>query len=383
MRFSVAAMTLAASGSAAASGIDHVENNAVMDEKRASSYRQQQLLLQAQAMGDSFRNHGVGLFTHGFVAKHALKNGDKKPCVPQVTSPSTFESDFLGVLSCGLREYCVENDASSLGGYCEPIQGSRSLQTGDCIYWNPIDSCVSSGLEFCDEPQAGYSCDCGGVMVDPANSLDSSGDVSCLLPSYCEADEGGETGFAPCPDTCWTVQSESTFAPNDLGNRDYEVVVCTEFSSPYIQTFCRVEISSVEEGVVQRSCRMSLDGEYCTSCSIGTFEGTPQENPDFFDSWDCTNIGLGTSPDPDLGAFASRFTVQPPLFSENADCDRTNTTATTSAPSVGGTPVSSTTAPFPPEATTPAPSPDSSAPSHSGLWMATGAAVSMWFSTAW
>ncbi|KAL3910633.1 MAG: hypothetical protein SGILL_007617, partial [Bacillariaceae sp.] len=386
-----AAVTLAASSStavSASSGDEHLvgsSNAAVIDDQqKASSFRQRQVLLKAQAMGDNSNNFRGGRFTHGFAAKyHNLRNGEKRMCVPAKQASSTSEGDFLGVLSCGPREYCAENDASSLGGYCEPKPTTRSLQYGNCIYWTPIDSCVSSDADFCEE--AAYACDCAGVTVDPANSTLSYGEIACAVPLYCEADEAGDMGFAPCPNTCWDVELETVFSPNELGLRDYSEVTCTVFSSPYSQTFCRGESDMVVEGVAQLACNMSLDGEFCTSCSVGDFVGTPQTNPNFFDAWNCTNLGLGASPAPELGEFASRFSVQPPLFSASANCSRTDAPVPTDAPSAAGTPATTTlapVAPVPTETMTPAPSPASSASLRTVSLMAMSAAVGTWLTSA-
>jgi hypothetical protein len=124
-----------------------------------------------------------------------------------------------------------------------------------------------------------------------------------------------------------------------------------KFTEPYTQTFCQGYSKTItDDGMVaETSCNISLDGVYCDSCSVATFEGTPQDNPFYFDAWNCTNIGLGASPKD--GTFASRFEVDAPLLKGDPDCSKTDpprpvevkptTSSPSSAPTFGDlTPVS-------------------------------------------
>jgi hypothetical protein len=314
MRFSGISLmgTLATCGSAAAAS-DDLDTIPINQNERD--------VLQSFVTGDGIVENAM---TKGAQAQlqrirriNLLKNGHAPvACVPPNAFATQDTQDWVGVLSCGVGEYCVESKASHLGGYCQQqelqqvLQHSRKLQ--NC--WDPAAYCsgIEPYVEYCsDDDRILPTCGCGHF-----NATEGVGFISCHAPNYC-IERRPTTNFAPCDPTCYNTFSNSTFSDSFVST-----TMCVTFTEPYTQTFCRGYSQTFAKNgqVVDTNCNISLDGVYCNSCSVATFQGSPQKNALFFDAWNCTNLGLGASPND--GTFASRFEVDAPLLTGDPDCSK-------------------------------------------------------------
>lgn len=380
MRFSVTSF-LAVAGSAAV--VESSSSNTANDDRDTQQQQQRRAVLQSFLNKNNRKKpllhqqqiHSLQNIHH----MNLLKNGDALvPCVPPTEDAFLDTQELVGVLSCGEDEYCAESDISHLGGFCQPKQlddgmrlpsnngNDRRRQLQYCFDASAYCSGEEQDLEYCEDyGQVLPTCDCGSF-----DGTTGTGFVSCRVPNYC-IEMRPAIGFAPCEPTCYDAIQNT-----DYGVSSKSTVICSIFTEPYTQTLCRgyAQTFDVDTGeVLEKSCNISLDGVYCDSCSVATFEGTPQTNSLYFDTWNCTNIGLSASPTD--GTFASRFLVDAPLLTGDPDCSKTD------APTVAETP---TPTPAPPTAAAGTPEPSSAATTARGFAMpATAAAafmvgVSLW-----
>ncbi|KAG7374187.1 hypothetical protein IV203_013282 [Nitzschia inconspicua] len=326
MRFSVTSF-LAVAGSAAAL---ESSGNTVNDSENIEiiQHEQRRAVLQTFLGGDglSKQNKRKSLlqqqmkYESKIHSLNQLKNGNGPvPCLPP-QSPDDLHStqDFLGILSCGEGEYCAESDISYLGGFCEQQRdGEDFLDRRRLQYcWDVALYCSSEEavVDYCaDYDTVLPTCDCGDF-----DAAQDTGTIYCQVPNRC-IEERPIPGFAPCEPTCFDTVRTSTYSPTFESS-----ITCTIFTEPYTQSLCFGYSQTIgDTGLpVETSCNISLDGVYCDSCSVATFEGTPQTNPNFFDTWDCNNVGLGASPTD--GSVATRLLLNAPLLTGDPDCSKTD-----------------------------------------------------------
>jgi hypothetical protein len=339
MRFSGISLTatLATCGSTAAamqstSSNDNVDTvTTVTTDLKQLQHRR--AVLQALVKGDDIRNRvnsknkrilqhqtlGTQPQLQHIYHSSRLKNSQAPvACVPPTALASFATQDWLGVLSCGTGEYCVESDSSHLGGFCQQQEQNQALppRSRKLQYcWDAVSYCsgIEPDVEYCaDYDQVLPTCGC-----EDFNTTVGVGFISCQVPNFCITVRPS-TEFAPCDPTCYDAISNSTFSDTFVSS-----ITCLTFTEPYTQTFCRgYSQTFLDNGMLaETSCNMSLNGVYCDSCSVANFQGVPQNNSFYFDTWDCTNIGLGSSPE---GSFASRFLVDAPLLTGDPDCTKTD-----------------------------------------------------------
>jgi hypothetical protein len=329
MRFSgISSIGVLATCGSAASANDNLDTISIKQKQQQQQHRQ--AIFQTyfkeggsrkSAINPTLRRQMLGTQPQLQYIDHAnlLKNG-KVPvaCVPPPKASASFAvQEWLGVLSCGVGEYCVESKASHLGGFCQNLDHHHAIPTHsrrlqDC--WDPASYCsgIAPYVEFCsDDDTVLPTCECGRFKA-----AKGAGVISCQAPNYC-IELRPAAGFAPCDPTCYNAFSNSTFSDSFVSS-----ITCMTFTEPYTQTFCQgYSQTFTNDGLVaDTSCNISLNGVYCNACSVATFQGTPQENPFYFDSWNCTNLGLGASPKD--GTFTSRFDVDAPLLTGDPDCSK-------------------------------------------------------------
>lgn len=235
------------------------------------------------------------------------------------SSPSSFatadqENDELGILSssfsspaCGVGRLCrksTSEESSSLGGFCEDEEGwnyqeflrRRSLQEGSMDVETSTTSSyytrnstsedysppgydssniVSTMQYVCDAggPVLGYECDCN---FDASSYV---GTATCTTPLACTTNESlCGVSVTDCYKTSYyvTLQGQRGLWSADL---------CIEFLEPYQQKVC-YETSTVDYGATSLSeCKLSLDGEVCSSCEVYRYRD------DSCYVFDCGNTG--------------------------------------------------------------------------------------------
>jgi hypothetical protein len=185
--------------------------------------------------------------------------------------PASSDAD-VGLLSCGMGNYCMESQDSKLGGFCveSPMAFDRDLQDG--ISENYTDSDLTP-TQYCNEssPYFGYfECDC-----DEFDVANNTGTISCDVEvNYC-------FGVYACNDTCANLSI--TYSTD---GESYRYTACYDFFSPYEQRFCYYYTSSA---LGTTDCAISLDNELCTSCNTSSL--LDPECGEF----DCENVGMGIS----------------------------------------------------------------------------------------
>jgi hypothetical protein len=178
--------------------------------------------------------------------------------------PASSDAD-VGLLSCGMGNYCMESQDSKLGGFCveSPMAFDRDLQDEPDVL--PAQYCNESSPVFGD-----FECDC-----DEFDVANNTGTLSCDVEvNYCFEAYG-------CDDTC--ANANFTYSTD---GESFSYTACFDFFSPYEQKFCYY-ITSSALGITD--CEISLNNELCTSCS--TSSPLDPECGQF----DCENVGMGSS----------------------------------------------------------------------------------------
>jgi hypothetical protein len=192
--------------------------------------------------------------------------------------PASSDAD-VGLLSCGMGNYCMESQGSDLGGFCveSPIAFDRDLQANATNGTSETSDETEGGAgQYCNEssPYFGYL-DCNCDEFDVANN---TGTLSCdIYKNYC-------FGAYGCNETC--ANSSLTYSTD--GEESSRYIACYDFFSPYEQRFCYYYTSALGE----TGCAISLDEEFCTSCS--TTNITSFYDSEVCNDFDCENVGMGS-----------------------------------------------------------------------------------------
>jgi hypothetical protein len=180
--------------------------------------------------------------------------------------PTTKLSDSdVGILDCGVDEYCMESKLSSIGGICVNSQ-DRNLQNEAFL---DISNCDPKNEYF------GYfECDCSDFNLET-----STGSFSCMIyDNYCFTD-----------DICGSLVITNTII-EDGAKADY----CYSFSDPFEVEFCYSFNGD--------SCDIVIDNKSCNSCALVDVED-PDLGYTFFEclDFDCTNTAIQASGNECLG----------------------------------------------------------------------------------
>lgn len=144
----------------------------------------------------------------------------------------------IGILGCGISEYCVESDLSALGGLCVSKESlhelhRRSLQSD---FYPPPSVCDPSSFEA-----ENYDCDC--EAFDLAQEV---GEFTCTLNEYtCKRDN-----LCGKNDVTHIISEDGAFAS-----------YCYAFEKPYDIDLCYTMDT-------ERNCNISIQNEACNKCEI-------------------------------------------------------------------------------------------------------------------
>ncbi|CAJ1946268.1 unnamed protein product [Cylindrotheca closterium] len=157
----------------------------------------------------------------------AVISTDQKECAPDI-----------GILGCGVNQYCVESDSSTLGGLCLSQESFHDLHRRNLrSYFLPAPS-VCDPTSF---DAGNYDCNC-----DKFDLAEEIGEFTCTLSEYeCKTD-------------------------NLCGNNEVTHVVseggavasyCYGFEKPYDIDLCYTVDT-------ERNCNISVQNEACAKCEI-------------------------------------------------------------------------------------------------------------------
>ena len=224
------------------------------------------------------------------------------------------EGNELGILSssfsssaCGVGRLCrkaTSAETSSLGGFCEDIEGRdhqeflrrRGLQeqsmdvetSAPSSYYTSNSTSEDSSPPSYDPSNIvstmQYVCDTGGLVgYDCVCNFDASdayvGTGTCTTPLSCTTNESlCGVSVTDCYQTTYHVTLQ--------GQRGlWAAELCLQFLEPYQQKVC-YETSTVDSGVTPLSeCQLSLDGEVCSTCEVYRY----RDNNCYV--FDCGNTG--------------------------------------------------------------------------------------------
>lgn len=185
-----------------------------------------------------------------------LKNKAAEPMA--VDAQECDPTADIGLLACESDQHvCIENAASSLGGFC-----TSTLRHLNHLGEN-ADACTPGSIYY----DVAEECDCSGF-----SNVTGDGVVPCVYFSdFCLGDV-----YRGCDDTCITRTVEYTLS--NFTSTSY--TSCFEFPrSPYPQKVC------LEEDLVGNTCTLEFNDVACGSCEI-----VPYEDYSYV-AFDCTNAG--------------------------------------------------------------------------------------------
>lgn len=191
-----------------------------------------------------------------------LKNttiGNKKflrECIPQQTTNAVAD---VGLLSCGLGQYCLESSDSSMGGYCvssssrtTPTQlpGRRRQQVVGRL------SIIELADLWCNRPQeTGLTVDCNCTGLDFATM---TGELACTFGPDCE-DIGSGCGDDEAFPLCLSEEVAATLESAD----SYTYTSCYTQTLPLSNdrfSYCTEFAYSVADGP---TCDIKVEGVAC------------------------------------------------------------------------------------------------------------------------
>jgi hypothetical protein len=217
------------------------------------------------------RNRGLtSQFSTAFNPGRILKNQPDAglECDPTETTPSLTASSSrndgaadVGILTCGVGQYCMESEESTLGGICvvNKQDSGKEAMVRDLL--DELDNTMLDGAELLC--MGGED---GGVLDD----------LSC---DTCDVNTAEYTASIDC-----TVQEESCYSMGNLCNQnsiefctsqtidgivsgedDYSYKICYSFTKPEDFIYC-VSYTSVPDGDL--TCEMEIEGVTCNSCTL-------------------------------------------------------------------------------------------------------------------
>lgn len=197
----------------------------------------------------------------------SMKTASRRECNPD-NQIDNGDGEFLGILSCGMGEFCMESTESAIGGYCiqessshpslhyhphDAVTDGRRFQEDITVeedYTYPITYtpyqvfCNSSSAEFAPSAYNSLSCDCSGF-----DAILYDGNIHCNTNFNCQSN------YEPniCVEFSYTFTY--TYDPYDL-----RATVC---GSTLGQEFC-----VMYDYYPTTSCVMYHNGLQCQACSV-------------------------------------------------------------------------------------------------------------------
>jgi hypothetical protein len=285
-------------------------------------------------INDQERNHRLESTTR----LRSRKNKNTKPQHQTECNPSLQDETApdVGVLECGIGEYCMESDQSSSGGFCVDesvaheerhgnlkwfsfLNPSRESTTplGVCDPWGDESGC-DPGQECMESQESAtggvciensknqrknvfsgfrrqlqyypytlfyefieYACDYETLICEcTSDATNGATVISCSYSPPCVLDY-----VTPCleeskvVDVCNALEIDAT----GTGPTDFKFKFCYGYTSPFTMQYCYEVISN--SGLL--TCSMTMGNEQCVSCDLDT------ENVCIV--FDCTNTAFGTA----------------------------------------------------------------------------------------
>ena len=214
--------------------------------------------------------------------KHDINFEDlsAKECDPTSDDPD------IGILSCGVGQFCETRHDTLLGGRCS----STTTIERDLAYSNPLSGIPCS-------PTFALQCTCPNF-----NLTTLSGSFQCIYQLY---------SCIGCGAYCYAVNVTAT--------EEFKIVkklqFCYIFKKPYQIEFCYTGYFPTTSGL----CKYTINGVDCNSCSKNSF--------------DCTNVPNGSAATTRNGAFP--LPIMKGLnhtLTVNATCAPGNSTSTPGTP---------------------------------------------------
>jgi hypothetical protein len=230
--------------------------------------------------------HGGGGGGPGVLKNRAIvaKNVECDPAYPHANEGDDHKEADVGILGCGIHQYCAESEVSSLGGVCV-TQDSRYLQDDYMLPGISSNVCDPSSEEY------GTYGDCDCTNFD--NAAQEGTFVCTLNDDYC---------FAPGYCGSYTIEGA---IENDVESYQY----CYKLIIPAPTEICYgVDTTS--------GCTLFVAGVECTSCEIvdGFVDPIFNEIQDGCYEFDCTNTDAGIASNDCLGDFLLQATFGTPVF---------------------------------------------------------------------
>jgi hypothetical protein len=173
--------------------------------------------------------------------------------------PASFDPD-VGILSCGVMEYCNPSDDSALGGRCvaripldhDDLIVRRIQEEGNATY-NATEE--QSQFEYYFE----YFCSSGTCTCTNINATEYTFSASCK-PWY----RGCYEVTTLCGSKvygCSSIDLDLTW----VGKGTYELFVCLTNTEPKYETICYNMMAAND---TKQNCSVTVDGENCASCEV-------------------------------------------------------------------------------------------------------------------
>jgi hypothetical protein len=189
----------------------------------------------------------------------------------------TYDGADVGILGCGMNQYCAESEDSTLGGFCMKSNTETDLKNRELQDFEFISP------SYCD-PQSSnyqyYECDCTNF-----DAVAFEGSFSCVLSEYQCISDG----------VCGSVSMAASRIPDGSGGIVEGAEYCYEFVTPKETSIC-YGIDTLP------ACSISVDNVNCNSCEVQD----KVFNPIGFYAYscydfDCTNTAVGIEGNDCLG----------------------------------------------------------------------------------
>jgi hypothetical protein len=189
--------------------------------------------------------------TPTFLEKRFPRGGGilRNPAVVECDPTSENKAD-VGILGCGMNQYCAESEDSNLGGFCLNSDADMDPKNRDLGHYGDyllLDYFIPLLKGYCDPASYyfGYeniNCDCDGFNLE-----DSVGTITCTSDYYCYSDG-----------VCGTYSFSGVISTDpDVQSFEY----CLQITAPIETSFC-LGIDSMP------ACSISVDNVACQSCDV-------------------------------------------------------------------------------------------------------------------
>jgi hypothetical protein len=201
------------------------------------------------------------------VLKNSVASKSVMECDP------TSDGADVGILGCGMNQYCAESEDSILGGFCMNSNAEKNRELEDYQFLPP-------GL--CDPKSESaqyqyYDCDCTNF-----DAVALEGTFSCVTSAY----------YCFYEVVCGSTSVSSSRIPDGSGGFVERAEYCYDFVTPKETSLC-YGIDNMD------ACTISVDNVGCKSCEI-------QQDTDCY-IFDCTNTAVGVEGNDCLGDYVYDF----------------------------------------------------------------------------